>query len=866
MAIVVLTAVLVLGQPDRLRAGLLLAQIGALSASGALLVIGGRHDRRAVYLGYVCLLLAAAFTPKDPQSLLPDLARSWSTLLFAFANLRFEVFLVPLFGLFVRDFPAVPLSFRMQDWIGRFIRGAWLVASGLMLANIVWLLQSLTTAGESLTSPRDPIYLPSILTVGVFVLAASGFLGWKAYRSVGDEGRRGRFFVLAFIGAVIFTLAALVRLLPGNAGIEVGNTARLIAFLAVNAVLVAIPFTIAYAVLVKRILDVRGIARKAVQHTLTRSTARLLVSAPFALLAVYLYKQRHQALAEFLSVHHLVLLAIALAGILGLRYRGFVLDAIDRYFFPEQYHAKRILDQLPDQVRDTRDFKQLSNVLRRGIGHAWQLDRVTLLIRDLDSDLLIDVRNELPPLDLDSELVCNLVEDRQAFEVDLASEESPLRSLPEADRHWLVDGRVRLLAPNFATDNALNGVVVLGAKQGELPFLQEDLKRLSGLSTSIGMVVEILELKNHLYSRDGLSGQEDSGYVDTSELVDLLGQGVLSSNRKAAECVTCGRVYPAATSLCRKCNLELGEAMVPYALRRMFRFEERIGIGGMAVVYRATDLKLGRSVAIKTLPRVSPEAAVHLQQEARTAATVSHPGLAAIYGIETWEGTPMLILEYLEGGTLSARLANGPLPVSQVIETGQIVAQALEVIHTFGILHRDIKPSNIGYTRHGDAKLLDFGIARIYQDLRRDTEDASEVVTVDGRMMQQADTITGTLCYFSPEALDDITPDPTFDLWSLTVVLYEALTARNLFYQPRLKDMLKSIRQGEIPNPRTMVDDCPEELVEFFLAELNPDKSRRSQSGYEFFQRLEKVRRSLGSLSVEPAERPVRPLADVASS
>jgi serine/threonine protein kinase len=271
-------------------------------------------------------------------------------------------------------------------------------------------------------------------------------------------------------------------------------------------------------------------------------------------------------------------------------------------------------------------------------------------------------------------------------------------------------------------------------------------------------------------------------------------------------------------------------------------------------------------VAIKTLPRISPEAAVRLQQEARTAATVSHPGLAAIYGIETWEGTPMLILEYLEGGTLSERLAKGPLPASEVVETGQIVAQALEVIHEFGILHRDVKPSNIGYTRHGDAKLLDFGIARIYQDLRSDDEDPSEIVTVDGRMMQQADNITGTLCYFSPEALDDEDPDPTFDLWSLTVVLYEALTAKNLFYRPRLKEMLKAIREAEVPDPSLHVGGCPPELLEFFRSELHPEKFRRSHSGREFYQRLERVRRALGR---EPAgaarERPARPLADLAS-
>ena len=542
------------------------------------------------------------------------------------------------------------------------------------------------------------------------------------------------------------------------------------------------------------------------------------------------------------ALRHLPLAVVAVLGVAGLRYRRRLLDAIDRHFFPQQHEARRILERLPERIRGAGDLEALADLLRRDVVLAWQLDRVGLLVRDGEGGRMVDARRELSPLALGSELFRGLEERRQPLAVDLAAADSPLRRLPEAERHWLVDGRVRLLAPAFALEGGLNAVIVLGAKAAGLPFTSEDFRLLADISSSTGLIAEILELRNRA-----------SGPAPTSETDRR--QEILSSSKKAAECLSCGQVYPAGTPLCRKCDLELGEALVPYALRRMFRFEERIGIGGMAVVYRATDLKLGRSVAVKTLPRVSPEAAVRLQHEARTAATVSHPGLAAIYGIETWEGTPMLILEYLEGGTLSDRMAREPLTPLEVIETGRVVAQALEGIHNFGILHRDVKPSNIGYTRHGDAKLLDFGIARIYQDLRRDTEDPAEIITVDGRTMQQHDNVTGTLCYFSPEALDEASPDPTFDLWSLSVVLYEALTARNLFYRPCLKDMLEAIRTAEVPDLCSQVPGCPPALAEFFGLELHVDKARRSQTGGEYRERLERVRQALAA---QPASR-VRP-------
>jgi serine/threonine protein kinase len=196
----------------------------------------------------------------------------------------------------------------------------------------------------------------------------------------------------------------------------------------------------------------------------------------------------------------------------------------------------------------------------------------------------------------------------------------------------------------------------------------------------------------------------------------------------------------------------------------------------MGVVYEATDLDLGRRVALKTLPGVTPEAALRLRQEARSMAEWVHPNLAVIFGAETWRGIPVLVVELLEGGTLAQRL-RGPLPPRDVLGWGVALAQALGAMHERGVLHRDVKPSNIGFTAAGVPKLLDFGLAKLVGDdavqapqppRRSVTPEGPASVTGSGHVM-------GTPLYMSPHVREGGKAGPADDLWSLTLVLYEAI-------------------------------------------------------------------------------------------
>jgi len=278
------------------------------------------------------------------------------------------------------------------------------------------------------------------------------------------------------------------------------------------------------------------------------------------------------------------------------------------------------------------------------------------------------------------------------------------------------------------------------------------------------------------------------------------------------------------------------------------------------VVYRGTDLSLGRPVAAKTLRRVSPEDAMRLRREARTAAAVSHPHLAPVYGMETWQGTPILVMELLEGGTLTQRIEGKRLEARETIELGIAMAEALEHLHASDILHRDIKPSNIGYTRDGIPKLMDFGIARVMFDLRSDSEIPSPTDPEDDSALpptslwhhtptsaSMSKQLVGTLSYLSPEALNGQPADTSFDLWGLAIVLYECLLGRKIFSGGDIHQLMNRIRHGRVPEFAQVLPEHDALLGDFFRSALHRTINRRPASAGELKGRLAALRLRLAS-------------------
>jgi len=242
--------------------------------------------------------------------------------------------------------------------------------------------------------------------------------------------------------------------------------------------------------------------------------------------------------------------------------------------------------------------------------------------------------------------------------------------------------------------------------------------------------------------------------------------------------------------------------------RRIGSFEVRslIGIGGMGEVYRAHDSKLGRDVAIKVLPSSVARDADRLswfRREARLLASLNHPNIASIHGLEESDGTFALVMEMVEGEDLAERLKRGPIPVDEAIAIARQVAEGLEAAHEKGIVHRDLKPANIKLTKDGAVKILDFGLAKAY-DSESPAADAgalSDSPTIS-RRMTEAGAIVGTAAYMSPEQARGVPVDKRTDIWSFGLVLLEMLTGKAAFARDSTSDTLAAVLRDAPPFER----------------------------------------------------------------
>jgi serine/threonine-protein kinase len=203
----------------------------------------------------------------------------------------------------------------------------------------------------------------------------------------------------------------------------------------------------------------------------------------------------------------------------------------------------------------------------------------------------------------------------------------------------------------------------------------------------------------------------------------------------------------------------------------------------MGEVYRARDARLDREVAIKTLPEAftrDAERLARFEREAKVLASLNHPNIAAIYGLEESCGIRFLVLELVPGETLSEKLAAGPLPVDEALALCRQIAEALEAAHEQGIVHRDLKPANIKVTPAGKVKVLDFGLAKAFVAEGSPGRDVSHSPTVTSGGTQQG-VILGTAAYMSPEQARGKAVDRRTDVWSFGCVLYEMLCGRRAF-------------------------------------------------------------------------------------
>jgi len=799
--------------------------------SGIALVAGARGVGPPRALGTVFVLFGSIFA--DPiVAVAAANAPAFSTLLRVVYSIHPVALSAAFLWQFAWAFPrpqpglVAPRAARAIDAVTRY--------AGVTLFVLVALSGALTP-----TPPAEwrNAALRDFLWLALVVLSVPpvGLLLAKLHTALPDERRRLRVFVG---GIVLGTAPLFLDILAGAFVPAFRGYARdpahkrLLAQVIAFAILL-LPATTAYAVVVNRVLETRFIVRIAIQYALARYTVLTLTAVPALVLGTYLYRERHRPLADIVwsvppAAWATLLAAVALIAWL----RTPILRAIDRRFFREQHDAHEILLSLTDSTRRATSLEQMASLIRTEIDRAFHVQAVTVLVRR--DGTFLDPSNALAPLAASAALATLAGGAATPLDVDASQAGSPLARLPDDERAWLDAARSRLVVPLLGVGGALVGLLTLGEKRSEAPYSPDDRALLKIVAAAAATAIEH-QLR-----------QSSSGSQPAVAAIEAVHAGDEEPGR---ECQRCGAVTPATVETCNACGGRTGEAPVPKLLCGKFAVERRIGSGGMGLVYLALDRSLDRHVAVKTLHRLSPTESRRLRREARALATLQHEHLEMIYAVETWRGSPVLVLEYLAGGTLGQRLARGALDAIEVARIGISMADALHSLHRVGVLHCDIKPSNIGFTAQAVPKLLDFGLATALGSRPADAPSTStqlwpsdftthtEALAVRVSLETGAGP-AGTLIYMSPEAIDGTAPDVSVDLWGLAVTMYEAIAGAHPFITRGRLETINRIRAANPVALSSVTPRCPEAVSDFLSQALSADARVRPASAREFSARL----------------------------
>ena len=266
-------------------------------------------------------------------------------------------------------------------------------------------------------------------------------------------------------------------------------------------------------------------------------------------------------------------------------------------------------------------------------------------------------------------------------------------------------------------------------------------------------------------------------------------------------------------------GIRIGQALGPYVI------SAQIGEGGMGEVYRARDTKLNRDVAVKVLPAAfaaDADRVARFQREARTLASLDHPNIAIIHGLEQAGDVHALVMELVPGDDLSQRIGRGAIPIDEALPIAKQIAGALEAAHERGIIHRDLKPANIKVRADGTVKVLDFGLAKVLEPFGA----SSDVSQPPPTAMTQPGMVLGTAAYMSPEQARGLAVDKRTDIWAFGCVLYETLTGRAVFSGDTLSDTIAAIFDRE-PHWKALPEHTPSSVRRLLRRCLEKDPKRR---------------------------------------
>ena len=612
--------------------------------------------------------------------------------------------------------------------------------------------------------PWHPILADAL---GAAALLSAPLILARNYRRLPDavSRRRLRWVALGISLAIVpmavgVALRFLLQLLGYTQAAESVNS-----FLDTVASFVSLlaPLTVTYAIVKHRVLGIRFVIRRGLQYLLARNVLRLILYLPLIGIALDIALHPKVGIAEFLlhKAWWFNLLIIASAAV-SLRYRTRLQNWVDRRFFRAAYEEEAILSKLIDCMQACETPDAVANAVAQQLQQTLQPSSVCVLFRNRsagkftvgyphDSVLALHFRGLL------NERMDDLLRSQR-------SSHSFAEMAPTADGQTAVsneDVRNALITRITTGSGDLLGVLLLGEKKSEEPYSKRDQQLLQATATQIGLVLEMLALKDQV-REEGRVRVEVLGRLDQEQIQLVL------------ECPACGRCYTSPAAQCEDDQSPLGLTLpIERIIDGKYRLERRIGVGGMGAVYEASDLRLDRAVAVKVMTGrlFGNNAALRrFEREARAAARLEHPNIVAIYDFGSLRGDgAYLVMQLISGRSWRAELqGSGQIRPVRAASWFDQLCEAMTCAHTSGIVHRDLKPENVLVSDAGDVEkitVLDFGLAK-FRSIQKLSEPS----------FTTEDTVLGTHGYMSPEQRSGEAVDERGDIYAMAVLTAECLT------------------------------------------------------------------------------------------
>jgi tRNA A-37 threonylcarbamoyl transferase component Bud32 len=662
---------------------------------------------------------------------------------------------------------------------------------------------------------NEPRWLISFYMIGaiLFLFAGAGLMA-RNYFSLKDPNERRRIrvvvtgFLLTITGVALRFAIVLAHQSPQQFQAYPTVTALPWLFIPFS---VAMPVSLAYAILRHRVFDIRIMIRQGIQYAAARGVLLSVVPALAVLLALDLLLHGSQPLVEILRQRGWLYGASGVLALLLHSKRHSWLTALDRRFFRERYDAQRVLREVVEEIRAARDLEKAARRVVLQIEATLHSETVAVMLRQPGEAFFRTFACAAAPppeIPADSKILGLVRLLAKPVEIPQTDRNWLKKQLPHDESQFLKQARIEWLFPILLRAEGAESILALGPKRSEEPYAREDQDLIQAIVAGLALLLE----------RTPVADEPAAGFW---------------------ECPQCGACYGSGVSRCTNDGMKLALLTLSESLAKRYKIARRLGQGGMGTVYEAHDTELDRSVAVKfirTERLAGTDAVSRFKREARAAAALSHPNILTIFDYGADEGrNAYIVMELLRGHTLRKELQmHGRLQAKRAGEIMQGVCGAVAAAHRQLLIHRDLKPENIFLVNPGGAevaKVLDFGLVKPLSTLE---ETATLSSTAPGMLM-------GTVRYMSPEQLSGRPPDVSWDLWALALVAYEILVGTYPFDEGHGGHLVHEILAARVISPRVRLQNAPAQWESFFDRALCRDSSLRPSSAAQFAAEFQEI-------------------------